>query len=378
MNEERESGQQVLSVHLRPRKQLVGDLRHPTKYEPENQYPPRTLHRAAAVIAATSVTAVSLIPAAGADTTDREITSFEVSVILIEDGAEEDSISVTEQLTYDFGAEDGAPMERWLPHSGTVDGGPERDFGLQDVEVTEANGVRYEIDEGDDATTVRMGEESGNDFEGEQSFEISYTYNGLLEDVGSVRPRLALDVVGEEWEIPVRDVSVSVSTSRLGQVHRVTCVSGPPGPTEECDPGQSDDATQESRVVQDEVAPREAMSIEVEFSRSVLDATSGASGDPSIPRFDHPARGTETSEASDTSSERSVYPVLMFLFITGVIIFAFIMLARGSQAQGGRWGRGGAAGDSSEFGSGSSSGGGDGGGGGGFSAGDGGGGGGGS
>lgn len=347
----------------------------------------RTLRRAATVIAAASVTMAGLTPAAGADTTDREITSFEVSVTLVERGPDEGTVSVTEQLTYDFGSDGDAPAERWLPHSGTVGDGPERGFGLRDVEVTEADGVPYEIDEGDDATTVRFGEEGGgNGFEGEQSFEISYTYAHLLAAGYTTRPRLALDVVGEDWEIPVRDVSVSASTSGHGRVASITCVSGPSGSTEGCDSDRN------GTVAQDEVVPGHAMSIEVEFSRSISDVTSSES-DSSGPGFNHPTRNTESPEAagaSETSFETDVYPVLVFLFIAVVLFFGFAASATANNRQGGRRGGGVVAGDdsasggasgsgsASASGGGSGGGGGDGGGdggGGGFSAGDGGGGG---
>ncbi|GAB3722857.1 DUF2207 domain-containing protein [Nocardiopsis nanhaiensis] len=347
----------------------------------------RTLFRAATVVAAASVTMVGLTPAAGADTTDREVTSFEVSVTLVERGPDEGNVSVTEQLTYDFGSDGDAPAERWLPHSGSIGDGPERGFGLRDVEVTEADGVPYEIDEDGDATTVRFGEEGGgNGFEGEKSFEISYTYASLLEEGGTTRPRLALDVVGEEWEIPVRDVSVSASTSGLGRVARITCVSGPSGSTEGCDSDRND------TVAQDEVVPGHAMSIEVEFSRSILDVTPSGS-DSSGSGFTPPTRDSESPEAagaSETSFETDVYPVLVFLFIAVVLFFGFAGSATANNRQGGRRGggvvvgddpaSGSASGSGSASASGGSSGGGDGGGsggggGGGFSAGDGGGGG---
>lgn len=105
------------------------------------------------LVTATCVAAVGLMPAAKADSNEREISSFEASVALVEDGSEKDSVRVTEHLTYGVGPGDDAPVERWLPRSGAVDDGPERDLALQDVEVMETDGLPYDIDEQDDATT---------------------------------------------------------------------------------------------------------------------------------------------------------------------------------------------------------------------------------
>lgn len=208
---------------------------------------------------------------------DRAVTSFEAEVQVGSDGV----VRVVERLTYELGG-GGDPVVRRLPRTASVDGAPERDLGLAEVRVIDDAGVQpVSVDEGPDATEVVIGAEGGGSTpSGSRTFEIGYEYRDLLRDSGD-GPRLFLDVVGTGWSIPVRGVRADLSLP--GEPVRVDCYAGAPGSHGACTGAESSGTG--AVFAQDEVAPGEAMSIDVGIDPADLDVSVPGAEEGSGPDF---------------------------------------------------------------------------------------------
>lgn len=187
----------------------------------------------------------------------REVAALRSQIRLDADG----TVRVTEHLTYDF-ADDGSPVVRRLPHTGTVDDSPVRDLGLEDVRVTDDGGAGpAEVTRDGEWTEITIGD-PGLPFTGTRAFEIEYTYRNLVVAGTRGRPRLFFDVVGTDWSVPVRGVTAEAVLP--GVPHGAFCYTGPQGSRAACtSTGEYGDTME---FTQEEVAPGHAMSIDLTLS----------------------------------------------------------------------------------------------------------------
>src|SRR5690606_245988 len=124
---------------------------------------------------------------------------------------------------------------------------------------------------------------------------LGYEYRDRLRDSGD-GPRLFLDVVGTGWSIPVRGVRADLSLP--GEPVRVDCYAGAPGSHGACTGAESSGTG--AVFAQDEVAPGEAMSIDVGIDPADLDGSvtgaeegSGAALGARVSSMLAPRRGRE-------------------------------------------------------------------------------------
>lgn len=157
------------------------------------------------------VLALLLTSCTSPGTGDR-ITEYDTRAVVHADG----TMDVTETITYDFGLEPSPGLLREIPLSERTGFLRHRVWQISDVRVTSPSGAPADIEEQDEWRRVLTLEIGDGDapVTGEQTYEISYTVHGGLDDQGD-GPRLHWDFVGAEWGIPVDGVTVRVEAPSL-------------------------------------------------------------------------------------------------------------------------------------------------------------------
>lgn len=135
------------------------------------------------------------------------ITEYDTRAVVHADG----TVDVTETITYDFGRDPSPGLLREIPLSQRVGLMRHRVWEISDVEVTSPSGAPAGIEKQDEwrrVLTLEIGD-TGAPVTGAQTYEISYTVHGALNDEGD-GPQLHWDFVGDEWGVPVNGVTVRV------------------------------------------------------------------------------------------------------------------------------------------------------------------------
>ncbi|WP_345606395.1 DUF2207 domain-containing protein, partial [Streptomonospora salina] len=316
---------------------------------------PSAVRAAAASLAAAALAGMWTVPPAAAGTgdtaeTERAITDFAADVTVAEDGA----VRVREELTYRLGEGAGGPVERWVPHSGAIDG-QERSFGLTDLVVADAAGVGpVETESGDGADVARIGSDRDIELTGEKTFVFTYTYETLLTEGPEGRPRLFQDIVGSGWEIPVESARARVHTP--GTVDSADCYAGEPSSTASC--RRADSQGGDASFASGRIDPGQAFSIDLGLGAGAVDVPA-----PAPAPQEAGGGGSGDSEAgSDALRER----VMLIVLIVGPAVFALLAVSSyRTRGSGGGRGVGGVGGGAAGGGAGGGGAGGGGGGGGG-------------
>ncbi|WP_344731670.1 DUF2207 domain-containing protein, partial [Spinactinospora alkalitolerans] len=257
---------------------------------------------------------------------ERAVTSYDVDVAVGEDGV----VSVRETLTYRFGQGPADGMFRSIPAGGRIGDGGERDFGLTGVEVESADGVEaVDIEDNGAETVVRIGQEQQDPrLTGEKTFVIGYDYETLLVEGAEGRPRLFLDVVGPEWEIPIESAHAEVEVP--GGIDLVDCYAGEPSSRQECTSAES--AGSAAAFSNGPVEPGEAFSVDVTLSE-------GSAAVPTPRDRDASGGGAEDGEDRGVGFGfllSTVFPLSsMFCFPMVVVIIVFMIIKAGSGGRGG-------------------------------------------
>lgn len=158
------------------------------------------------------------------------ITSFDVEADLSESG----TLTVTESITYDFGVEPSAGLDRDIR---TVAGDgrlTRRELLVDVVSVASPTGAPSEIEEMSESHgLLRLGiGDSANQVRGEQTYVLTYTVEGSVTAEDGY-DELYWNFVGTEWDVPIDDTEV-VLTAPV--IEDVTCVAGEEGESErDCD-----------------------------------------------------------------------------------------------------------------------------------------------
>ncbi|TQN30510.1 putative membrane protein DUF2207 [Haloactinospora alba] len=301
-----------------------------------------------AVLAALAATALGA-PSAAADSDGTVISRFDARVEVDRDG----ETHVRESLTYVFGPDNDGEATRTIPHSGSIDGGERRSLGLENVEVTDADGLdEVSVDDYAADRRITFGD-GGEPLTGTRTFVVRYEYTSLVVEGAAGRPRLFQDIVGSGWEIPIESARARIDAP--GDIASATCYAGAPGSRESCSGSRVSGST--ASFDAGRIPPGEAFSVDVDLPPSVA-----------VPS---PAAATDSSHGS--SGNPGILPEIVFpLFVVSAVPAAFILilvLGVNSRSGGSRGrfggGIGGAAGGGGGTGGGGSGGGGGGAGGGG-------------
>ena len=204
---------------------------------------------------------VALPVAALADEDDWAITSYEVEAELAPDGGAKVSID----LDFYFGPDRDAhgPFLSIVERQ-EIQGDPDqyRLFDVSDIAVTSSSGAPTDllIEREDGAVVVRVGDEDV-EIGGVQSYTVTYQIDSLVTPAGSTGGDdvLLWNAVGLGWEVPLENVSVSVTAP--AQPSAIACYAGGVGSTRPCD-GVTQDGT---LVTQDRLNPGQGLTIEAHY-----------------------------------------------------------------------------------------------------------------
>lgn len=163
-----------------------------------------------------------------------EISSFAADVEINPDA----SLSITEEIQYDFEGAERRGIFRNIPVSYETDTGNRRIF----VEVSEVlqNGEPAQIKESREGGNlrIRIGDPDVT-ITGAHTYEITYNVRGALNFFDDETAELYWDVVGDRWEVPIRSASANVflAEGRDADTEDITsrCFAGPVGSNASCE-----------------------------------------------------------------------------------------------------------------------------------------------
>jgi uncharacterized membrane protein YgcG len=156
------------------------------------------------------------------------ITSYDARVTLQHNG----SMLVTEQITYDFGADQRHGIFRVIPVRFRYNGGYDRIYPVEIRSVRSLDAPdQYIVKNNGSYVTIRIGNPDQT-VTGEHTYTLTYLVRGGL-NAFSGHDELYWNVVGNQWQVPIDRVTVRVSAPVA--VTRAACFSGPLGSTRSCD-----------------------------------------------------------------------------------------------------------------------------------------------
>lgn len=238
---------------------------------PTLRLPSRTGRRRAALAALLVGGGLALAGPAHAETSDPE-DSFERYAMHI-DLDEHGTARVTLDVDVDFGTEPNRGPYLTYVVKQRFDDTQDRVYRYTDIDASSSTGAADEVhlEEESGWLEVRIGDEDRDDLTGVHSYQVTYTVEGWVNSARAfpelTADELFLDVIGERWEVPVRDVTVEVSGPAA--VEDVRCFTGPVGSTDPCDdaePGST--ATFRQAVVE----PGEALTVVASFPAGTFDS----------------------------------------------------------------------------------------------------------
>lgn len=191
------------------------------------------------MILVTFVMTVSAPVLAHADEDDWSITRYDLTATAAQDG----TTRVTINFDFDFAGTPGHGPYVTLPVRQEIEGDPEhyRSFTITDVTASSSTGAPADVDTERDggALAIKVGDED-QEIEGVQTYELGYTITGLVNPMvaASGQDEIFWNVIGSQWEIPLNDVSVTLTGPAA--VDRYTCFVGKVGSTQTCESATPD------------------------------------------------------------------------------------------------------------------------------------------
>lgn len=182
------------------------------------------MRRIIAVLAGLATLLLTLLPAprAAADGENWAISRFDVTADVARDG----TTAVTLDFDFDFGSDQGRGPYITLPLRQEMANDPDR-WRMLDVvvgQVSSPSGANAEVQTQteDGNLLIRVGNENQY-FSGKQSYRIAYTIRGLIapNQAQSGLDEVNWNVIGGAWEIPINDISATVTGPAA--VSRVAC-----------------------------------------------------------------------------------------------------------------------------------------------------------
>ncbi len=219
----------------------------------------RTARSALLGVLAGVAAAVGAAAPAGAQTEGREITRYSADVEVGRDGVAD----VRVELDFDFGDEPGHGPFLTLPTRQAIEGDDEQDRLYRITDVTAASETApddLDVEDTNEGLILRIGDEDVDDVAGVHTYVVEYRVDGWINPASTTGAgdELVLDVLGPAWEIPLSDISATVTGP--ADVTEVACFAGPRGSTTPCtDASQPSGPTATFR--QDRVGPGEPFTV---------------------------------------------------------------------------------------------------------------------
>ncbi|UJP41453.1 DUF2207 domain-containing protein [Cellulomonas palmilytica] len=195
----------------------------------------RAARRAGVVLGLSGAVLVGTALAATAapdQTNGREITRYDVTATLDASGVADVSVD----FDFDFGDDPGHGPYLTLPTRQGYDETLDRAFEYSGITVSSPSGAPADLhrEESDGWLTLRIGDEDVDDVSGVQSYRLTYRVDGLVNPANEQHSgdELYWNVIGEGWEIPIGDVSATVTGP--ADVEGAVCFAGPSGSTAPC------------------------------------------------------------------------------------------------------------------------------------------------
>lgn len=177
----------------------------------------------------------SMPVAAHADSDDDAITRYAVQADVQPDG----SVRVILDFDFDFGRDAGHGPFLTLPERMAIEGDPDHWRSLPISELTASSPTApaaVDLERKGGAVQVRIGDKD-KEVTGTHTYRVSYRMAGVINPAapGSGLDEFSWNPVGTEWEIPLRNVSVTVTTPTdvlqaacfTGTDHRTPCGAPP-------------------------------------------------------------------------------------------------------------------------------------------------------
>lgn len=183
----------------------------------------------------------------------REVTRYDVTADVARDG----TARLVVELDFDFGDDPGHGPYLTFPTRVPYDDDRDRVFEYTDVRASSPTGAPAQVHREDQAaaTVLRIGDEDVDDVSGVQTYRVEMTVDGWVNPANARHSgdELYWDVIGAGWEVPLSDLSVTVTGP--APVEGVACFVGPEGATTPCgsatSSGRSATFTQDTVVVGD-------------------------------------------------------------------------------------------------------------------------------
>lgn len=177
---------------------------------------------------------VALAGSARADlSSGREVTRYDVTAEADADG----TVDLVLELDFDFGDEPGHGPYLTFPTRVSYDDERDRFFEFSDVRATSPSGAPAEVHREDEtsAMVLRIGDEDVDDVSGVQTYRVEMTVDGWINPANAQHSgdELYWNVIGPGWEVPLSDLSVTVTGP--DEVQGTACFAGPSGSTTPCD-----------------------------------------------------------------------------------------------------------------------------------------------
>ncbi|MCC2315125.1 DUF2207 domain-containing protein [Cellulomonas xiejunii] len=174
---------------------------------------------------------------AGSDRADltsgREITRYDVTA----DAAPDGTVDVVIDFDFDFGDDPGHGPYLTFPTRVSYDDEKDRFFDFGDVRVTSSTGAPADLHREDETSAVvlRIGDEDVDDVSGVQTYRVEMTVDGWINPANAQHSgdELYWNVIGPGWEVPLSDLSVTVTGP--APVQGAACFVGPERSTTPCD-----------------------------------------------------------------------------------------------------------------------------------------------
>lgn len=198
-----------------------------------------------AVFTAAVLSVVSASSAAAAERPDvpgREITRWEQTYVLNEDG----SASVALEFDFDFGNDPGHGPYLTVPVRQGYDDEWDRVYRVSAVSASSPSGAPADVylEEGRNTLAIRIGDEDVDDVAGVQTYVVRYRIEHVMNSVSGGEltadgrhDEFYWNAVGADWTIPISDVEVTVEAPV--EPIAVACYTGAVGGDERCADAQA-------------------------------------------------------------------------------------------------------------------------------------------
>jgi Predicted membrane protein (DUF2207) len=211
---------------------------------------------------AAASTSVAHAPASAAADGER-IATYATTYDIHSDG----TIDVTEEITYDFGANERHGIERRIPVREPADPDSDRVYHIDEIEVASPSGAPANLHTEDNGfqSYIRIGDPDRT-ITGQQTYQIRYRLVGAL-NVQPELDELYWDAIGSAWAVPIGRATVTV-TAPAG-IKRVTCFSGDLGSTEVC-AESGIDSPRRARFAQSDLGSGQPLTIVVGLAKGTV------------------------------------------------------------------------------------------------------------